>query len=67
MTHGIERTSPKGGPFLGMCRYCGAENLPMRAALEPCPKAPTQDAQIIDALNYGKEPSPAPLPDKERP
>lgn len=49
-THGLERTSPKGGPFLGRCVYCGVENLPMSAALEPCPAAPPQDKQILDAI-----------------
>lgn len=49
-THSIERTSPKGGPFLGTCRYCSRINLPMSAATEHCPMAPTQDVQIIDTL-----------------
>ena len=53
MTHGLERTSPKGGPFLGRCIYCGKENLPAKAALEPCEKAPGQDQQILDALKDG--------------
>lgn len=55
-THGLERTSPKGGPFLGRCRYCGKENLPMKAATEPCEKAPSQEVQIIDALDAPQEP-----------
>lgn len=50
MTHGLARTSPKGGPFLGRCVYCGQENLPAKAALEPCAKAPGQDQQILDAI-----------------
>lgn len=49
-THGLERTSPKGGPFVGRCIYCRAEGLPMGAALQPCPDAPTLDQQIIDAI-----------------
>jgi hypothetical protein len=53
MTHGLERTSPKGGPFLGRCIYCGQENLPMKAALQPCDKAPSQDQQVLDAIKGG--------------
>jgi hypothetical protein len=64
-THGLERTSPKGSPFVGMCRYCGMENLPMRAALEPCQIAPPQDAQVIDALDCGKEATAPPAPQEE--
>jgi hypothetical protein len=50
MTHGLERTSPKGGPFLGRCIYCGKENLPAKAALEPCDRAPDQGQQVLDAI-----------------
>lgn len=50
MTHGLERTNPKGEKFIGRCRYCGTENLPMSAALEPCEKAPSRDQQVLDAL-----------------
>lgn len=49
-THGLERTSPKGEPFLGRCVYCGQEGLTMRAAQEPCDKAPAQDQQVLDAI-----------------
>jgi hypothetical protein len=48
--HGLERTNPKGEKFIGRCRYCGAEGLPMGAALEPCPASPSQDQQVLDAL-----------------
>lgn len=37
MTHAIERTSPKGGPFIGTCTKCGAEHLPMSAVHQDCP------------------------------
>ena len=50
-THGLERTSPKGEPFIGRCIYCCKEGLPMRAALEPCCMAPSQDQQVLDAVN----------------
>lgn len=54
-THLVDRTSPKGGPFLGTCRWCKKENLPMRAALEHCEAAPTPDEAVLAAL----EPLPA--------
>jgi hypothetical protein len=56
MTHGLERTSPKGGPFVGRCIYCGQTGLPMRAALEPCEKAPSQDQQVLNALKPPVQP-----------
>ena len=34
--HHIERTSPKGGPFLGTCVLCGKTGLRLSAANEPC-------------------------------
>lgn len=37
MTHAIERTSPKGGPFKGTCIKCGKPDLGMGDALLPCP------------------------------
>ena len=36
-THAIERTSPKGGPFIGTCTLCGTPGLRMGDALKPCP------------------------------
>jgi len=50
VTHGLERTSPKGGPFLGRCIYCGKQNLRPHDALRPCEKAPSQDQQVLDAI-----------------
>jgi hypothetical protein len=58
MTHGLERTSPKGGPFLGQCRYCGQADLPMSAALDRCESAPSQDQQVIDAIEGAASPPP---------
>lgn len=49
-THGLERTNPKGEKFIGRCRYCGIENLPMSAALDPCLLAPSQNQQVLDAV-----------------
>lgn len=61
-THGLERTNPKGGKFIGRCVYCGLENLPMGAALEACEKAPSRDQQVLDALS-----GPAPTPETREP
>jgi hypothetical protein len=55
MTHGLERTSPQGELFLGRCIYCGRENLRPSAVLEPCDKAPSQDQQILDAIEGPQE------------
>lgn len=35
-THALNRTSPKGQPFLGTCFRCGKENLPAKAVHELC-------------------------------
>lgn len=52
-THSIERTSPKGGPFLGTCRLCGKENLTMADALMPCPnpRKVTADDALLEAID----------------
>jgi len=50
MTHGLERTSPKGETFIGRCVYCGRESLHAGAALEPCSSAPSQNQQVMDAI-----------------
>lgn len=36
-THSLERTSPLGGPFVGRCVQCGAEDLPGSAVHDECP------------------------------
>lgn len=50
--HSLIRTSPKGGPFLGTCTGCGADNLPMKAATEDCPGNPaiTPEEALLTAL-----------------
>jgi hypothetical protein len=59
VTHALERTSPKGGPFLGTCCLCGATNLPMRAALEPCPnpRGVTSDEALMQAIRGPEKPN----------
>lgn len=63
-THGLERTSPKGQPFIGRCIYCGAEGLRPSAALQSCDRAPSQDQQILDAVR-GPEAASSPLLDPQ--
>lgn len=53
-THILIRTSPKGGPFIGYCTKCGAQNLPVFAMGKACP-VKTTDAAVIAAI-VGKEP-----------
>lgn len=51
--HLIDRTSPKGLPFVGTCRFCRVEGLTMSARdLEAvCPEAPTGLGRpMLDAL-----------------
>ena len=52
VTHSVERTSPMGGPFVGVCRLCGAVGLTSGDALKPCPNPSglTQDEALLDAL-----------------
>lgn len=45
MAHSLERTSPKGGPFIGRCTKCGAENIPLSQMHEHC----VNPANITDA------------------
>ena len=35
--HMLDRTNPKGIPFVGRCRLCGEEGLPAEAVTFPCP------------------------------
>jgi hypothetical protein len=35
-THGIERTSPKGGKFIGTCMKCGTPGLTIADMGKPC-------------------------------
>jgi hypothetical protein len=51
-THSLERTSPLGGPFVGMCVLCGMTGLPSGAALQPCanPDGVSSDSALIAAI-----------------
>lgn len=50
--HAIERTSPKGGPFVGTCMLCGKTGLPASAALERCEnqRGLSSDDAVIAAI-----------------
>jgi hypothetical protein len=52
-THAIERTSPKGGPFIGTCRLCGQTGLRAGDALVICPNpgGVTSDEALIDVID----------------
>lgn len=52
-THALERTSPKGGPFVGRCTKCGMTGLQMSAVLEPCEnlRGMSEDDALMLAIN----------------
>jgi hypothetical protein len=54
-THTLERTSPKGGPFIGTCTRCGRQNLRMGDALEECSndRNISDDDALIDLTRCG--------------
>jgi hypothetical protein len=60
-THSLERTSPKGGPFIGRCVLCGVEWLPSSAALAMCenPGLVNEDEALLRAIE-GPKPAEAP-------
>lgn len=49
-THSLDRTSPKGQPFLGTCRLCGAQNLKAVDAEKPCPKNNNPEQAVLDLI-----------------
>ena len=51
-THAINRTSPKGEPFVGACIKCGMTNLPMSAVNDECsnPSRMTQHEALFRAI-----------------
>lgn len=55
MNHALERTSPKGGKFIGTCRLCGQRNLPGSAIFEECPnqRGVTQDEALVEVITGG--------------
>ena len=51
LSHLIIRTSPKGGPFLGTCKYCGQQNLKIEDANKECPKGKSTQQALIEAID----------------
>lgn len=58
MKHHVERTSPKGGPFLGVCILCGKRDLPASAALEDCEnfRGLTTEEAMIESITGEQKP-----------
>ncbi len=56
MKHSIERTNPKGQPFIGVCRLCGEQNLKITDATKDCPnvRGLSPDEALLEAINPTK-------------
>lgn len=54
-THTIERTSPKGGDFIGRCTRCGKDGLSFSNMSEECanPSGETDEQSLIRAIEGG--------------
>jgi len=49
--HSLERTSPKGERFIGVCVLCGQEGLTIADARQECSNVTvTADQAVLDAL-----------------
>lgn len=50
--HSLQRTSPKGGPFIGTCSLCGRPGLTLDAMREECenPRRLSPDEAVIEAV-----------------
>ena len=50
--HSIERTNPKGEPFIGICVLCNEPNLSFEDVIKDCPnpKKVTKNEAIINAI-----------------
>lgn len=53
MKHSIERTNPKGQPFIGVCVLCGEQGLKMTDATKDCPnvRGLSQNEALIEAID----------------
>ncbi|WP_157973399.1 hypothetical protein [Blastomonas sp. UPD001] len=62
-THSLERTSPKGEPFLGTCTKCGQVGLPMAAVRSPCanPANINDEEALLIAIRGAAEGGPGPV------
>lgn len=52
MSHALERSSPKGGPFKGTCTKCGMIDLPMTAAV---PRRPPRQRRKSNAGHHQRD------------
>lgn len=50
--HSINRTSPKGQPFVGTCALCGKAGLTLDAMREECenPRGLSADDAVVEAI-----------------
>jgi hypothetical protein len=50
--HSLERTSPKGGPFVGTCRLCGKAGLTLDDMRDECEnqRGLSSDEALIEAV-----------------
>lgn len=57
--HCIERTSPKGHPFVGTCWQCGRSGLTHADMFEPCENIAglTQDESLLMAIEKPENPT----------
>ena len=54
MKHALERTSPKGEPFVGTCWLCGKQGVTLaQMASEECPniRGLTQEEALFEAID----------------
>lgn len=50
MAHALERTSPKGEPFVGTCLKCGIQNLTPRQLFDDCDSDITDEEALVQIL-----------------
>lgn len=50
--HSLQRTSPKGGPFVGTCSLCGRTGLKFEDLTTECEnqRGLTQDEAVVEAI-----------------
>jgi hypothetical protein len=57
MSHSLQRTSPKGQPFVGTCTKCGMTDIPLSKMREECanPANLTQEEALVIAIKEGPQ------------
>jgi hypothetical protein len=58
MKHSLRRTSPKGGPFVGVCVLCGKQGLTIAQSQDDCANVlgKTADEVLLDAIKGEEKP-----------